>query len=136
MLDAFLAWLHKERPKVLPKSALGKAITYCLNQWDKLVVFLEDGHLEIDNNKAERSIRPFVIGRRNWIFANTPKGAKASAITYSIVETAKENGLNPFIYLTYLFEVLPNIDINNPELLDQLLPWSKNLPEVCRIKKN
>lgn len=136
VLDAFFAWLREERPKVLPKSALGQAINYCLNQWDKLVVYLEDGHLELDNNRAERSIRPFVIGRRNWIFANTPKGAKASAITYSVVESAKENGLNPFIYLTYLFEVLPNIDKNNPELLDQLLPWSNTLPEACHIKKN
>lgn len=136
VLDAFSVWLREQTPKVLPKSALGKAIKYCRNQWDKLVVFLEDGHLEIDNNRAERSIRPFVIGRRNWTFSNTPRGAKASAIIYSIVETAKENGLIPFIYLTYLFELLPNIDTKDTNVLDQLLPWSESLPEACRLKKN
>ncbi len=103
LLDAFSAWLRMQTPKVLPKSALGQAIKYCRNQWDKLEVFLEDGRLEIDNNRSERSIKPFVIGRKNWIFANTPKGVKASAVTYSIVETAKENGLNYYKnkYQTY-----------------------------------
>lgn len=136
VLDAFSAWLREQTPKTLPKSALGKAIKYCRNQWDKLVVFLEDGRLEIDNNRSERSIKPFVIGRKAWIFANTPRGAKASAVTYSIVETAKENGLNPFTYLTYLFESLPNIDKEDVNAIDQLLPWSESLPESCRIKKN
>jgi transposase len=103
VLDAFSAWLRELTPKALPKSALGKAIKYCRNQWDKLEGFLQDGRLEIDNNRAERSIKPFVIGRKNWLFSNTPRGAQSSAITYSIVETAKENGLNPYQYLTYLF---------------------------------
>lgn len=93
-------------PRVLPKSALGAAITYCLNQWENLEVFLEDGRLEIDNNRSERSIKPFVIGRKNWLFSNTSRGACGSAIVYSIVETAKENGLNPYYYLHYLFEKL------------------------------
>src|SRR6059058_577289 len=89
VLDAFLSWLKIQEQKVLPKSALGKAITYCLNQWDKLVAFLEDVRLEIDNNRSERSIKPVIIGRKNWLFSNTPQGARASAIIYSIVETAK-----------------------------------------------
>lgn len=80
VLDAFLTWLKIQERNVLPKSALGSAITYCLNQWDKLVAFLEDGRLEIDNNRSERSIKPVVIGRKNWLFANTPRGARASAI--------------------------------------------------------
>ncbi|MED1603678.1 IS66 family transposase [Alkalihalophilus marmarensis] len=134
LLGAFSAWLRTQTPKVLPKSALGQAIKYCRNQWDKLEVFLEDGRLEIDNNRSERSIKPFVIGRKNWIFANTPKGAKASAVTYSIVETAKENGLNPYQYLMHLFEELPNIDVNNENAIDQLLPWSNSLPAHCRIQ--
>jgi hypothetical protein len=134
VLDAFLAWLNDQAAKALPKSAFGQAITYCLNQWDKLVVFLKDGRLELDNNRAERSIKPFVIGRKNWLFANTPKGAKASAVTYSIIETAKENGLNPFYYLTYLFERLPNINTADQNSLDELLPWSTNLPDFCRMK--
>lgn len=70
-------------------------LTYCRNQWDKLAVFLTDGRLELDNNRGERSIKPFVIGRKNWLFSNTAKGAKASATIYSIIESAKENGLNP-----------------------------------------
>lgn len=133
VLDAFSAWLQEQTPRVLPKTALGQAIKYCRNQWGKLVAFLEDGCLEIDNNRGERSIKPFVIGRKNWLFSNSMKGAKSSAIIYSIVETAKENGLNPFNYLKYLFEKLPNIDITNKEKLDQLLPWSSTLPEECRI---
>src|SRR5699024_8467192 len=85
----------------------------CRNQWERLVAFLKDGRLEIDNNRGERSIKPFVIGRKNWLFSNTAKGANASAIIYSVVETAKENGLNPFNYLKYLFEILPNMDIED-----------------------
>ena len=114
-------------PSILPKSLLGVAVKYALNQWEKLVRFLEDGRIEISNNRAERSIKPFVIGRKNWLFANTPKGAHASAIIYSIVETAKENLLDPYAYLTHLFEKLPNMDCNSIEALDQLLPWNVRL---------
>lgn len=135
VLDAFSAWLREQTPRVLPKSALGKAIKYCRNQWERLEAFLKDGRLEIDNNRAERSIKPFVIGRKNWIFSNTAKGAKSSAIIYSIVETAKENGLNPFNYLSYLFEELPNMDTTDKEKLAQLLPWSASLPRECRVPK-
>jgi len=133
LMDDFLAWLKSKSPQVLPKSMLGKAIEYCLNQWPKLEAFLMDGRLEIDNNRSERSIKPFVIGRKNWLFANTPRGAKASAIIYSIIETAKENKLNPFYYLRYLFEKLPNIDTKDPVALDKLLPWSSTVPIVCRV---
>ncbi len=98
-------------------------IDYCLNQWKKLTVFLEDGRLELDNSRSERSIKPFVIGRKNWLFANTPRGAKTSAIIYSIIETAKENSLNPFVYLTWLFEKLPQLnDLKDPKELDLFLP--------------
>ncbi|MBS3937225.1 MAG: IS66 family transposase [Peptococcaceae bacterium] len=135
LVDDFHAWLVFQRPRVLPKSAFGQAIFYCLNQWDKLTAFLKDGRLELDNNRAERSIKPFVIGRKNWLFSNTPRGAKASATIYSIVETAKENGLNPFAYLKYLFEKLPNVDIQNTITLDELLPWSEALPPDCRVNK-
>jgi transposase len=131
MLDAFLSWLKIQKTKVLPKSALGKAITYCLNQWDKLVAFLEDGRLEIDNNRSERSIKPVVIGRKNWLFANTPQGARASAIIYSIVETALANELNPYYYLRYLFERLPNMDLTDEKALEMLLPWSSSIPVNC-----
>lgn len=116
---------------MLPKGLLGKAITYCKNQWDKLTAFLKDGRLEIDNNRSELSIKPFVIGRKNWLFSNTLRGAKASTICYSIVQTAKENNLNPFAYLTYVLERLPNIDINDTAAVDELLPWYPTLPEHC-----
>ncbi len=135
LFDEFYAWLDYQRPRVLPKSAFGKAIAYCLNQRNKLESFLQDGRLELDNNRGERSIKPFVIGRKNWIFSNTPRGAKASATIYSIVETAKENGLNPFAYLKHLFEKLPNLDIQEPGTVDELLPWSDALPSECRVNK-
>ncbi len=134
VVDAFLAWLRTQRPRVLPKSTLGIATAYCLNQWEKLEAFLKDGRLELDNNRSERSIKPFVIGRKNWLFSNTPRGAKASATIYSIIETAKENGLNPFAYLTWLFEELPQLaDPTDPGALDNLLPWSNSLPSTCRM---
>ena len=133
-----MAWLHQQRARTLPKSLLGQAITYSLNQWEKLTAFLKDGRLEIDNNRSERSIKPFVIGRKNWLFANTPRGAKASAMIYSMIETAKENGLNPFKYLKYLFEQLPQLpDPKDPEALDQLLALvvivTADLPRVSII---
>lgn len=137
VVDSFLAWLRVQRPRVSPKTALGKAIEYCLNQWDKLVVFLQDGRLELDNNRSERSIKPFVIGRKNWLFSNTPRGAKTSATIYSIIETAKENGLNPFAYLKWLFEEMPQlVDLKDPEALDRLMPWSEAVPSTCRLERS
>jgi hypothetical protein len=130
-LDEMREWLDQTARQAPPKSLLGTALTYCRNQWPALCRFLEDGRLEIDNNRSERSIKPFVIGRKNWLFANTPKGATASAVIYSIVETAKENGLSPAAYLQHLFEQLPNIDTQNPRQLDQLLPWSEVVKERC-----
>jgi pimeloyl-ACP methyl ester carboxylesterase len=135
IMDAFSVWLKYQGPRVLPKSAFGQAINYCRNQWDKLEAFLKDGRLELDNNRSERSIKPFVIGRKNFLFSNTPKGAKASATIYSIVESAKENGLNPYSYLQYLFEKLPNVDIQDQDAVDELLPWSSALPPECYLKK-
>ena len=82
-----------------PKSTLGKALHYLKTQWPYLIRYLEDGRLEISNNLAERSIKPFVIGRKNFLFANTPKGAQSSAVIYSLMEIAKENGLDPYKYL-------------------------------------
>jgi transposase len=136
ILDAFLAWLQEKATIVLPKSATGDAISYCLNKWQALQSYLQDGRLEIDNNRAERSIKPFVIGRKNWLFAQSTRGATASATVYSIIETAKENKLNPFAYLTYLLEQLPQRDLQHPAAFDDLLPWSPALPEHCRIPSN
>ena len=125
LLDQFKAWLDKSVNQVPPKSAVGKAIAYSLGQWEKLERYLENGHLQIDNNRAERAIKPFVIGRKNWLFANTANGANASAVLYSIVETAKANGLTPFDYLKLLMEELPK----NPADIDRLLPWNVEIPQ-------
>ena len=95
VLDALLAWANEASAKTAPKSALGKALHYLQEQWPYLVHYLEDGRLELSNNRAERSIKPFVMGRKNWLFSNTPAGAQSSAVIYSLIETAKENDLNP-----------------------------------------
>ncbi len=121
LLDEFLLWLGQLN--ALPKTPLGRAVRYVLGQRKYLERYLLDGRLEISNNRAERSIKPFVIGRKNFLFANTPRGARASAIMYSIVETAKENGFDPFAYLTYIFKNAPNWDIrNNLSGLQMLMP--------------
>ncbi|MDF2629639.1 MAG: transposase [Symbiobacteriaceae bacterium] len=110
------------------------AIAYCQNQWDKLVVFLKDERLELDNNRSERSIKPFLIGRRTGCSVTCPGGAIASATIYSVIETAKENGLNPLIYLTWLFEEMPQLaDPRDPAALEWLLPWSEVLPPACKL---
>ncbi len=107
ILERFKTWLDTYHLKVPPKSLLGKAIQYTLNQWEKLVVFIEAGFLKPDNNLAENAIRPFVLGRKNWLFSGAPRGADASAIFFSLIETAKANGLEPYAYLRYLFANLP-----------------------------
>ena len=99
VLDALLAWANDLIPRTAPKSALGKALHYLKEQWPYLVRYLEDGRLELSNNRAERSIKPFVMGRKGWLFSNTPAGAQASAVIYSLIETAKENVLDPYRYL-------------------------------------
>ena len=132
IFQAYLSWLQEVQPKVVPRSSLGKAISYSLSNWELLTNILRDGQCELSNNAAERQIKPFVIGRKNYLFCKSPHGAKASAISYSIVETAKLNGLNPFYYLKYLLEELPNTRLSDEGSLDHLLPWSKTLPQECR----
>ncbi len=107
IMDKIKTWLDEKATKVLPKSPLGTAIAYTLNLWPNLITCLEDGHIEIDNNKAENAIRPFVIGRKGWLFSGSPRGAHASATLYTLVESAKANKLEPWAYLNYLFERLP-----------------------------
>lgn len=133
LVKAYFAWLKSIRPQILRKSPLGEAVTYALNQEKKLMQPFLDGRLDIDNNLAERTIKPFVIGRKNWLFAVTPKGATSSAMAYSLVVTAKENGLNIFNYLQYLFSALPNINTSDEKELARYLPWSPDLPEECRL---
>lgn len=135
VLAAFLRWLRAQQRRVLPKSALGSAVTYCLHQWTPLTAFLQDGRLAIDNNRAERAIKPFVIGRKNWLFANTPRGARASALAYSLIETAKANGCDPRAYLEYLLAQLPNRTRQDPATWADLLPWSADLPDGVKTPK-
>ena len=120
LMEEFFAWT--DSCGALPKTPVGKAVHYALSQRKYLQAFLLDGRLELSNNRAERSIKPFVIGRKNWLFANTPRGARASAVIYSIIETAKENGLKPYDYLAHIFKHAPNLDLHNQDHLDMLLP--------------
>jgi transposase len=114
---------------VPPKTLLGKAITYARRQWPSLVRYIESGHTAIDNNTAERAIKPFVIGRKNWLFSNSANGAQASAALYSVVETAKSNGVEPYAYLAHVFHELANRDIDGGAPIDDLLPWNIELPD-------
>jgi transposase len=121
VLDDFYAWCRNL--DLLPRSSLGRAVAYAQDQRHWLEHFLLDGRLEISNNRAENAIRPFAVGRKNWLFANTVSGAKTSAMLFSIIETAKANGINPFDYLTHIFKTAPNSDFrNNFATLDTLLP--------------
>jgi transposase len=122
VLDEFSTWLRNTDAP--PKLVLGKAIYYTISQWKYLERFLLDGRLEISNNRAERSIKPFVIDRKNFLFCNTPRGAKASAVMFSIIETAKESGLDPFAYLVHVFKNAPN-----GVQIDNMLP--ENAPSEC-----
>lgn len=107
ILDGFKEWLDKKSLQTPPKGLLGKAVNYTLGQWDSLIHYIKNGCLKPDNNLLENNIRPFVVGRKNWLFSGHPKGAKASAALYSLVITAKENGLEPYQYLRFIFESLP-----------------------------
>ena len=125
VLDALFSWAEEKRKVTPPKSALGKALHYLKEQRPYLVRYLEDGRLEISNNRAERSIKPFVMGRKNWLFANTPAGARASAVIYSLMETAKETGLDPYKYLLWALREAPKLFETDRE-------WAKKLtPEHC-----
>lgn len=134
VLKAYLAWLNTV--DALKGSKLGEAVTYSVNQWETLERFLEDGRIEISNNRAENALRPFVVGRKGWLFSDTSRGAHASAVVYSIVESAKANGLNVYMYLVHLFTQMPSIDFKkDPALLEDLMPWSSKLPAYCYVAK-
>ena len=124
VLQQFHAWLLKSQQQVPPKTALGKAVNYTLGYWSELSRYIENGSWPIDNNPAENAIRPFVIGRKNWLFSHSQRGAKASASLYSLIETAKANGKEPYHYLSGLFEALPD---TNRENIEGLMPW--NMPD-------
>jgi len=120
ILDEIRTWLDAALPQVPPTSATGKALNYLNNEWSKLNRYLDDGRLEIDNNGAENAIRPFVLGRKNWLFSASVKGVKSSVNLYSLIETAKANGLEPYAYLRYLYAALPGAE--TVEAIEALLP--------------
>jgi transposase len=127
IMNEFHTWLINIQPKVPPKSKLGEAINYALNQWETLVVYLSDGRLDIDNNSTERMIKPFALGRKNWLFSGNEKGARASAIIYSLLETAKANNLEPYAYFRYVLTHLPYAQTDDERKM--------LLPQYCEKNK-
>lgn len=122
------AWLEKTQPLITPKSALGTALAYMANLWSRLTVYTQRGDLPIDNNRCENAIRPFVIGRKAWLFSDTPAGAHASAVIYSLVQTAKVNGLEPYAWLRRVIRDLPAT--KTVEDVEALLPWNLRIPDL------
>ena len=136
LVDAFLAYVKQNSGRVSKSGKAGEAFTYALNQEPYLRVFLENGDVPMDNNASERAIRGFCIGKKNWEMIDTVHGASASAIIYSISETAKANGLKPYEYFEYLLTEIPkHQDESSTEFLADLLPWSEKLPEYIRKPK-
>lgn len=125
ILDHLHVWLIKVIDTVPPKSKLGDALNYLYNRWDKLCRFMDDGDIPLSNAKAENAIRPFVIGRKAWLFSDTPGGAEASCSIYSLIESAKANGLDPYQYLSLVIAKLPNMD--SIEDYESLLPYRVQL---------
>ena len=133
LVNGFFDWCREEQKNVRAAGKTGEGITYCLNQEKYLRVFLTDPEVPLDNNPAERAIRPFCVGKKNWILIDTIKGAEASAILYSLAETAKANGLKPYNYFKHLLTEIPkHMDDTELGFLEDLLPWSDKLPEDCR----
>ena len=128
ILAELRTWLDKTQSAILPKSALGAALSYMNNYWDKLTRYTEAGDLPVDNNRCENAIRPFVVGRKAWLFSDTPAGANASAIIYSMVETAKANDLDPYAWLRRIMRDLPSA--RTVEEVETLLPWNLHAADL------
>lgn len=133
--EEFFAWVKAEAAACPPKGLYLKALNYSLNHEEVLKNALLDDRLEVSNNRAERAIKPFVMGRKNWLFCNTPRGAHSSAVIYSLMVTATENGLLPFEYFNYLLDQVRQINLTNRAEIDRLLPWSETIPDQCRKKE-
>jgi transposase len=135
LMDDFMAWLRDvAAPAAMPRESLRKAVVYALDQFPDLYNALDDGRLPLDNNRAERAIRPFAVGRKNWLFSDTPNGAEASCGIYSLVATARANGLSSRRYLEWLLDAMPNTPgLDDPAVLSSFLPWSPSVPESCRL---
>jgi transposase len=133
VLDAFWLWVETTATGILPKSKLGQAFQYAANQKEGLMNYLLDGNCSISNNLAENSIRPFTIGRKNWLFSGSPKGAEASAGVYTLIETAKANSLNAYKYIQFILSDIPGTAfLQYPEFLEDYLPWDPMIQKRCR----
>lgn len=131
-VDKFFLWAKQNKDTYIKNSKISNAINYALNQEEGLRQFLNDGNIPVSNNMADNSIRPFTVGRKNWLFSGSPKGADASALVYSLIETAKVNNLNPFKYLERIFKDLPGMCFDEyPEYLDDYMPWSDYIQQHC-----
>jgi transposase len=128
-LNEFKDWLETKRSLTPPKGLLGQAIGYTLANWKKLIIYVEDRRLRPDNNLVENAIRPFVVGRKNWLFAGSPEGAAASATFFSLIETAKANGLEPYGYLRHIFKQLPLVQTEQD--LRDLLPQNIHPDDIA-----
>lgn len=135
VIDDFFNDVRECAKAAVGQTKLSKALTYSINQEKSLRLYLEDGRIEISNNRAENSIRPFCVGRRNWLFSNTVRGAEASAAIYSLLETAKANHLKPYDYFEYLLSALTEIENNDDKELEKIMPWSKTLPDNVYLTK-
>ena len=137
ILDAFWTWVEKTSAMYTTNEKLTQALGYCQNQRKYLETFLEDGRIPLSNNYCEANIKPFATARRAWLFADTPTGAFANGVLYTLVESARANDLDVYEYLKHLLAEMPNNHhLENPSVIDRLLPWSKELPEQCRMKRN
>ena len=147
LVEEFFVWAkeRQEDDSVMPKGKTAEGLRYAINQEKYLKVFLDDGEVPIDNSASERALRTFCVGKKSWVLINSVNGADASAVIYSITETAKLNGLNPYYYLDHLLTVMPTIlppkkkgepqKMPDRSQLEKLLPWSKELPGKCRVKR-
>lgn len=133
VLEAFWSWAEESSIVILPNSKLGEAFTYAFNQKEGLMNYLKDGNCSISNNLAENSIRPFTIGRKNWLFSGSPKGAEVSAGVYTLIETAKANGIDPFKYIAFILGDIPGTALMEyPEILEEYMPWHPVIQERCQ----
>ena len=134
-VDAYFAWAKQKYSQVTHSSTIGKSLAYSINQEEDLRVFLSDRNIPMDNNYAEQAIRPFTIGRKNFVMIESSNGAKASAILYSLVKTAKANMINTFEYFNLLLTESPqHIDDKDLRFIDDLLPWSPRVQKECSIR--
>ncbi len=129
-LEKIRVWLDASLNSVPPQSLTGKALSYLDNQWDRLIRYIDDGRLRIDNNRVENTIRPFVVGRKAWLFSDTVRGAEASANLYSLIETAKANGIEPYAYLRHVFTEIPKT--TTLEHIEALLPHRIDRDQIRR----